>query len=194
MTTVTPDIRFGSNSGVLPVTPGSWRADPSRSSASFAAHVAGRSVRGRLPLRGGAYVSASIEDSAAHLYAATGALRTGSAVLDQLLAGPGFLDAETHPDISFRSEMLVCVPTGWRAVGHLLIKGTEHPLVCELDADLHDQQQGPAAMTINTRWVIDSTWITTHRVPMLARRIAMSCSLALERTDELDVDGLAPAV
>jgi polyisoprenoid-binding protein YceI len=192
MTTATPDIRFG-RSGALPVTAGSWRVDSSRSSASFTARLAGRSVRGRLPLSGGAYVSASIEDSAAHLYAATGALRTGSAVLDRLLAGPGFLDAEAHPDISFRSEMLACVPTGWRAVGHLRVKGTEHPLVCELDADLRDQQQGPAAMTINTRWVIDSTWITTQRVPMLARRIAMSCSLALEQTDELDVGGLAPA-
>jgi len=192
MTTATPDIRFGS-SGALPVTAGSWRVDSARSSAWFTARVAGRSVRGRLPLSGGAYVSATIEDSAAHLYAATSALRTGSAMLDRLLAGPGFLDAETHPDISFRSEMLICVPTGWRAVGHLRVKGAEHPLVCELDADLRDQQQGPAAMTINTRWVIDSTWITTQRVPMLARRIAMNCSLALEQSDELDVGGLAPA-
>jgi len=192
MTTATPDIGLGSTSA-LPVTPGSWRVDPSRSSASFTARVAGRPVRGRLPLSGGAYVSASIEDSATHLYAATGALRTGSAMLDRLLAGPGFLDAETHPDISFRSETLVCVPTGWRAAGHLRIKGTDHPLVCELDADLHDQQHASAAMTIKTRWVIDSTWITTQRVPMLTRRIAMSCSLALEQTDELDVGGLAPA-
>jgi hypothetical protein len=114
-------------------------------------------------------------------------------MLDRLLAGPGFLDAETHPDISFRSEMLVCVPTGWRAVGHLRVKGTEHPLVCELDADLRDQQPEPSAMTITTRWVIDSTWITTQRVPMLGRRIAMSCSLALERTDELDAGQLDAA-
>lgn len=192
MRSATPDIRID-NRGVLPVTAGSWRVDSARSSASFTARVAGKPVRGRLPLSGGAYVSASIEDSAAHLYAATGALRTGSAMLDRMLAGPGFLDAEAHPDISFRSEMLVCVPTGWRAVGHLQVKGTEHPLVCELDADLRDQQQGPAAMTITTRWVIDSTWITTQRVPMLARRIAMSCSLALEPVDELDARRLAPA-
>jgi polyisoprenoid-binding protein YceI len=192
MTTATPGIRIGS-SGALPVTAGSWRVDPSRSSASFTARIAGRSVRGRLPLSGGAYVSAAIEDSAAHLHAATGALRTGSTMLDRLVAGPGFLDSEAHPDISFRSEMLVCVPTGWRAVGRLRVKGTEHPLVCELDADLRDQGPGPAVMTIKTRWVIDSTWITTQRVPMLARRVAMSCSLALEQTDELDLGGLSPA-
>jgi polyisoprenoid-binding protein YceI len=181
------------NRGLLPVTAGSWRVDPARSSASFTARVAGRSVRGRLPLSGGAYVNPAIEDSAAQLYAATGALSTGSVMLDRLLAGPGFLDAATHPDISFRSDVLVCVPTGWRAVGHLRVKGTEHPLVCELDADIRGQRSGAAAMTITTRWVIDSTWITTQRVPMLSRRIAMSCSVALERTDELDARRLASA-
>jgi polyisoprenoid-binding protein YceI len=192
MTTATPDTRIDS-SGALPMTAGSWRVDSSRSSASFTARVAGSSIHGRLPLSGRAYVSAVIEDSAAHLYAATGALRTGSAMLDRLLAGPGFLDADAHPNITFRSEMLVRVPTGWRAVGQLRVKGTEHPLVCELQADLRDHQQGPTTMTINTRWVIDSRWITTQRVPMLARRIAMNCSVALEQTDEFDVGGLAPA-
>jgi polyisoprenoid-binding protein YceI len=185
MKSATSDVRTH-DGRVLPVTAGSWRVDPSRSSASFTARVAGKAVRGRLPLSGGAYVSSSIEDSAAHLHAPIGALRTGSALLDRILAAPGFLDAEAHPDISFRSDMLVCVPTGWRAVGHLRVKGTDHPLVCELDADLRDQQQGPAAMTVTTRWVIDSTWITSQRVPMLARRIAMSCFIAFEPVDELD--------
>lgn len=191
MTTATPRIGFATG-GVLPITVGSWRVVSSRSSASFIARVAGRPVRGCLPLCGGAYVSASLEDSVAHLYAATGALHTGSAMLDRLLAGPRFLDSETHPDISFRSETLVCVPTGWRAVGRLRIKGTDHPLVCELEADLHDQQHASAATTIKTRWVIDSTWITTQRVPMLGRRIVMSGSLAVEQTDEPGVGGPAP--
>jgi polyisoprenoid-binding protein YceI len=130
-------------------------------------------------------VSPSLEDSAAHLYAATGGLRTGSEMLDRLLTGPQFLDAETHPSISFRSEMLVRVPTGWRAVGHLRIKGTDHPMVCELVADLRDSMLGQMAMSVETRWVLDSTWITTRRVPMLARRIAMGCSITLEQTDDL---------
>jgi polyisoprenoid-binding protein YceI len=129
-------------------------------------------------------VSPAVEDSAAHLYAATGGLRTGSAMLDRLLTGPQFLDAETHPSISFRSEMLVRVPTGWRAVGHLRVKGTDHPMVCDLVADLRDSKLGQMAMTVETRWVFDSSWIT-GRVPMLARRIAMSCSITLEQTDDL---------
>jgi polyisoprenoid-binding protein YceI len=192
MTTATPDIRIN-NGGLLPVTAGSWRVDSTRSSAAFTAWVAGRSVRGRLPLSGGAYVSPCLTDSAAHLHAATGALRTGSALLDRMLAEPGFLDAEAHPDISFRSETLVSVPTGWRAVGHLQVKGNEHPLACELDAELRVERPGPAEMTITTRWAIDSTWITSQRVPMLGRRIGMSCTVALEQTDELDAAALASA-
>lgn len=191
MTSTTPDTRHGTVGELSTV--GSWQVNPLHSKASFTARVAGRAVQGHLPLRGGAYVSASIEDSAAHLYATTGAVRTGSAMLDRLLAGPGFLDAEAYPDICFRSEMLVCVPTGWRAVGHLLVKGSEHPLVCELDADLRGQQTATAAMTITTRWVIDSSWITAQRVPMLTRRIEMSCSVALERTEEPEHGQLEPA-
>jgi polyisoprenoid-binding protein YceI len=136
-----------------------------------------------LGLDGVAYVSASIENSAAHLYAVTASLRTGSPLLDRLLLGAGFLDAESFPCISFRADMLVGVPTGWRAGGQLRVKGTDHPLVCELDADLHDRP-GPPAMTVTTRWVIDSTWITNQRVPALSRRIAMTCSVALDHTHE----------
>jgi polyisoprenoid-binding protein YceI len=192
MRSVAPDSRFD-DAGVLPVSGGSWRVDSARSSASFTARVAGRSVRGRLPLSGAAYVSPAVEDSAAYLCAATGAVSTGSGMLDRLIAGAGFLDSDTYPDISFRSDMLVCAPTGWRAVGHLRVKGTEHPLVCELDADLRAQRPGSAAMMITTRWVIDSMWITTQWVPMLARRIAMSCSVALEPVDELDAAQLLSA-
>jgi hypothetical protein len=39
-------------------------------------------------------------------------------VLGRLLAGPGFLGAGACPEISFRSELLAWVPTGWRAAGH----------------------------------------------------------------------------
>jgi polyisoprenoid-binding protein YceI len=158
---------------------GDWRVDPSRSSALFTAWLATKRVVGRLPLTGGAVVAAPIEDSMAHLTAMTEAVDTGSALLDRLLAGPGFLDAKVFPEISFRTQMLVEVPTGWRAVGHLQLKGVEHTVVCELDPHRHPQPDG-TTMTLTSRWVIDSTWITARPVPTLSRRIAMSCSIALE--------------
>jgi polyisoprenoid-binding protein YceI len=160
---------------------GSWRVDPARSHASFAARAAGRSVRGHLPLAGRVLVTEPIEDSTARLAARTSAISTGSPLLDRLLAGPGFLDAEAFPEISFRSELLAWVPTGWRAVGYLQVKDTEHELACRFDLGLDDLRPGgPPRVGVAGSWVIDSRWITRQRIPALSRRIVMTCSLSLE--------------
>jgi polyisoprenoid-binding protein YceI len=107
----------------------------------------------------------------------TSAVSTGSPVLDRLLAGPGFLDARAHPEISFRSELLVWVPTGWRAVGRLQVKNAEHELACEFGVQLSNTRPGGAAgLVIASSWVIDSAWVTSQRIPALGRRIAMTCS------------------
>jgi polyisoprenoid-binding protein YceI len=192
MTTDATFIHSGSP-GESPVPVGSWRVDPSRSSASFMARLAGRRIQGRLPLTGGAVVTPTIEDSTAELVAMTEAISTGHGLIDGLLSSPNFLDAETFPEITFRSELLVRVPTGWRAVGQLHVKGTGYPLACELDVDVRHPRPGAAKMTLTTRWVLDSTWITTQRVPGLSRRIAMTCSVELDRTDAPPAHRLTPA-
>jgi len=58
-------------------------------------------VLGRVPLTGRVLITEPIEDSIARLAARTSAISTGSPLLDRLLAGPGFLDAVTYPEISF---------------------------------------------------------------------------------------------
>lgn len=194
MTAPRSDIRSAPHDrSAVPV--GAWLVDPVRSHASFAARVAGRSVRGHLPLIGAVTVAASIEDSIAHLVALATEVSTGNRILDRLLAGPGFLDIEDYPTISLRSQMLVCVPTGWRVVGQLEVKGIEHPIVCELEADLRSAhpQAAAAGMILTTRWVLDSTWITTQRLPTLSRRIAMSCSVVLDRAREASASEPTPA-
>jgi polyisoprenoid-binding protein YceI len=194
MTDPRSDVRSATqDQSAVPV--GDWRVDPVRSHASFAARVAGRSVRGRLPLIGTVSVAASIEDSTAHLVALANEVTTGHRMLDRLLAGPGFLDAEDYPTISLRSQMLVCVPTGWRVVGQLQVKGIEHPIVCELEADLRSAQPQTAAaeMILTTRWALDSTWITTQRLPTLSRRISMTCSVVLDRAREASASEPTPA-
>ena len=180
MTTASPGIHPGP--GSQPGVPaGGWRVNPARSHASFTAWVAGRPVRGRLPLTGGVLIAQLIEDSAARLVASTSALSTVSTVRDRLLAGPAFLDADVFPEISFRSELLVWVPTGWRAVGQLEVKGRERALACQLDVGPPSQPPGdPPGVTISSRWVLDSSWITGQRIPALSRRVAMMCSVALE--------------
>jgi polyisoprenoid-binding protein YceI len=180
VTATTPGIQLKAG-GQPRLAAGRWRVDPARSHASFAARVAGRPVRGRLPLTGRVRITRPIEDSTARLAARTSAVSTGSPVLDRLLTGPGFLDAGAFPEISFRSELLVWVPAGWRAVGRLLVKDIEHELACQLDLGLPGTRPGdPPRIIIASSWVIDSRWVTSQWVPALGRRIGMQCSFYLE--------------
>ena len=178
--TTTPDMQF--KAGQQPrLAAGTWRVSPPQSRASFAARMAGRTVRGHLPLTGEVRITEPIEGSAARLAARTSAVRTGSAVLDRLLAGPAFLDATAYPEISFRTELLVWVPTGWRAVGRLRVRNAEHELACQFGVHLGDTRPGGTPhLFIATSWIIDSAWVTCQRVPALGRRIAMTCSFRLE--------------
>jgi polyisoprenoid-binding protein YceI len=182
VTATTPGIQLKPK-GQPRLAAGSWRADPAHSHALFTARVAGRAVRGRLPLTGEVRITDPIEDSTARLAARASAVSTGSPVLDRLLAGPAFLDARAFPEISFRSELLVWVPAGWRAVGRLQVKNTKHELACQLDLDLGGTRPGdPPHIIIASRWAIDSTWVTSQWVPALDRRIMMACSCLLEQS------------
>jgi len=159
---------------------GSWRVDPARSHASFAARAAGRQVQGRIPLTGRVLIAEPIEDSMAWLAAKAGQVSTGSRMLDRQLAGPGFLDSGAYPEISFRSELLAWVPTGWRAVGRLQVKGTEHELACQLDLDRDGEPLDDSpAVRIASSWILDSRWIARQWIPGLSRRIPMTCSFVL---------------
>ncbi len=132
-------------------------------------------------LRAADLITEPIEDSTAPLAARAGAVSTGSPVLDRLLAGPGFLDAGAYPEISFRSELLAWVPAGWRAVGCLNVRGTEHELACQLDLHLGGTRpDGSPRILITSSWVIDSRWITSQRIPALGRRVVMTCSFSLQ--------------
>lgn len=180
MTTTTPGIQLPPG-GQPRLAAGSWRVDPARSHASFAASVVGRPVRGRLPLSGGVLITEPIENSMARLIATASAVSTGSPVLDRLLAGPGFLDAGAYPEISFRSELVAWVPAGWRATGRLRVKNAEHELACRLDLHLGGTRpDGSPCIVIASSWVIDSRWVTSQWIPGLGRRIVMTCSCSLE--------------
>jgi polyisoprenoid-binding protein YceI len=174
----------------LRLATGRWRVDPARSHASFAARAGGHFVRGRLSLAGSVIIAEPIEDSTACLAARASAVSTGSPALDRLLAGPRFLDAAAFPEISFRSELLVWVPAGWRAVGCLRVKNAEHELACQFDLQPGDTQPGGGLsggvlpddvrrIVIASTWVIDSRWVTSHWVPALSRNVVMTCSFSL---------------
>jgi polyisoprenoid-binding protein YceI len=163
---------------------GSWCVDPAESRASFTARIAGRAVRGSLPLTGHVVIAEPIEHSTALLAASSPEVSTGSSALDRLLAGPDFLDAAAFPEITFRTELLAWVPAGWRALGSLQVTGTEHELACQLDLHYDDTPPaGPPRFRIVSDWVIDSRWVTRRWIPGLSRRIEMTCSFLLQFRD-----------
>ncbi len=160
---------------------GAWQAVATHSHASFTARVAGRAVRGRLPVSGEALVGGSVEECATKLVASTGALSTFSPILDKILTGPGFLEAASFPEISFHSEQLTRVPTGWRAIGRLHVKGVDHEIACQLSVgSIHWDEEGTPRLSAKSHWVLDSTWITGQRIPGLSRRVAIACFIVLE--------------
>jgi polyisoprenoid-binding protein YceI len=177
---LTPDIRLKPGEHTRLAT-GNWRLSPARARASFTARLAGHRVRGQLPLTGQVVITEPIEESMVCLTASTSAVSTGSPVLDRVLAGPAFLDARAYPEIGFQSDLLVRVPSGWRAVGRLQVKNVEHELACEFRVHLDTARPGGAArLVIACTWVIDSTWVTSQRIPALGRRVAMMCSFDLD--------------
>ena len=180
VTTMRPGIQVNPSAQRRPAA-GDWRVDPARSYASFAVRAGGQTVRGRLPLTGRVLIAEPIEDSTAWLAARARQVSTGSHVLDLQLAGPGFLDAGAFPEISFRSELLAWVPTGWRAVGRLQVKGTEHELACRLDLGHGGEPLDDSPrLRVTSSWAIDSRWVTSQWIPGLSRRIPMVCSFLLE--------------
>jgi polyisoprenoid-binding protein YceI len=179
--TTTPDIQL--KPGTQPrLAAGTWQLTPADSYASFAARLPWRRVQGRLPLHGHVFITEPVEESRALLTARTSAVSTGSPVLDRVLAGPAFLDARTFPEISFTSDLLVWVPAGWRAVGCLQVKNVEHELACQFEVQFAEAAaDGAARPFVICRWVIDSTWVASQRIPGLDRRIEMACSFRLDR-------------
>src|SRR5260370_11427785 len=109
VTTTTPGIQLKPG-GQPRLAAGSWRVDPAHSHASFAARVAGRPVRGRLPLTGGVLITEPVEDSTARLAARASAVSTRLPVLDRLLTPPRLPGPGGLPGVRFRAELPVWVP------------------------------------------------------------------------------------
>ena len=177
MNTTVPTLQLQPG-GMPGLAPGGWRVDPAHSRVLFVARVAGRAVRGRLQVTGSVLIGEQIEDSAVRLTVPTGAVSTGSPVLDRLLASRAFLDAEVFPEITFSSEQLVWVPAGWRMLGRLRVKGKDHELACQVSPQLGKLQPANSRILTST-WALDSRWVTSERILALGRRIPMTCSLAL---------------
>ena len=163
---------------------GAWEVITQRSSVFFTTRVAGLAVEGNFPLSGAVLLGPSLDDSAAYFSAMTSELRTGSGMLDMVLASPAFLDALAFPEVWFQSESIVRVPTGWRGIGALTVKDVERPVVCDFAVAVDESPAPVRRLYLAASWAIDSEWITMRAMPKMARRIAMGCSVVLQPIDD----------
>ncbi|WP_431980597.1 YceI family protein [Streptomyces qinglanensis] len=128
--------------GVELPPPGPWTLDPMHSTvAASAQHLGMTSVHGRFTEFGGRIeIGQDPEKSSVEAVIKAESIHTGNAMRDQHLCSGDFLDAENHPDITYRSTGVDAAgPDRWTVHGCLEM----HGVVREVDLDLTYLGSGP---------------------------------------------------
>lgn len=129
---------------------GTWRADTSRSTASFQVGNLGRRTRGTVPVTAGTIeIGPDGALLAVHGVLDLGAIDTGIARRDQDLRKPGLLDLDRHPAMTFTATSARTTGSGWHVTGTLSARGTE--TVLDGTAELSTADGPEARMTATAR-------------------------------------------
>jgi len=122
---------------------GTWTIDPAHSCVGFrVTHLGLTDVRGRFADFCGSLVVTAKGAIDAEGTVTAVSIDTGQPQRDDHLRGPEFLDAATHPQISFRSTMFEPLGQGtFRVTGDLTIHGVTREVA--LDAEISGTEQDP---------------------------------------------------
>jgi polyisoprenoid-binding protein YceI len=116
--------------------PGPWTIDPAHSSVgAVAQHLGISSVHGRFREFSGRVEIAPDEVAKSRVEAVIRAasIDTGNGTRDDHLRSPDFLDAETHPEITYRSTGLTAAGSDrWTVHGELTLHGVVRPVDLDL--------------------------------------------------------------
>ncbi|KOU60304.1 hypothetical protein ADK57_30370 [Streptomyces sp. MMG1533] len=124
-------VVLGRQAGVELPPPGPWTIDPAHSSvAAVAQHLGISSVHGRFTDFGGRIeIAADVEKSRVKAVIRAASIDTGNGTRDDHLRSPDFLDAERHPEITYRSTGLTPAGTDrWTVHGDLSLHGVVRPV------------------------------------------------------------------
>ncbi len=120
-----------------PLGPNEWRIDGSHSAANFAVkHNVVSTVRGQLGRITGKieWDGKDVKTIAADVSIDVKAVNTQNEGRDRDLRSPNFFDAESHPNISFKSKRIEPVSQGrFKLVGDLTIKNTTKEVVLDVE-------------------------------------------------------------
>ncbi|WP_131745807.1 YceI family protein [Frankia sp. Cppng1_Ct_nod] len=121
---------------VVPPTAGAYRIDPARSSVSSTS----RNFFGLLPVKGtfsireGRFtVGHPLTASTAHAVVDTASFSTGNRKRDEHVRGKNFLDAVTHPTITFTADEARERDDTWVLMGVLTVHGVTRPIELAVD-------------------------------------------------------------
>jgi polyisoprenoid-binding protein YceI len=110
-------------------TPGTWALDPTHSDLTITArHLMVSKVRGTFEdIRGSIVVAENPTESEVEVVAKAASVSTGAADRDEHLRSPDFLDADSYPEVVFRSTNLSPEDERWLLTGDLTIRGVTRP-------------------------------------------------------------------
>ena len=110
---------------------GTWTIDPTHTEVGFVArHLMVSKVRGSFTdVSGTVTVGEELKDSVADVVLKAASVSTGTPDRDAHLRSADFFDADTYPDITFRSTSF----DGETLVGDLTIKGVTKPVTLDVE-------------------------------------------------------------
>jgi polyisoprenoid-binding protein YceI len=116
---------------------GTWDIDPVHSEASFVVrHMVVSKVRGRFDTLEGTIVTGEDPlDSSVEATIAAGSINTYQEQRDAHVRSADFLDADHHPDITFRSFAVRPDGDDFMVDGELTIRGVTKPVTLELEVN-----------------------------------------------------------
>jgi polyisoprenoid-binding protein YceI len=124
--------------GEIIPAPGTFDLDPAHTTFGFSArHMMVSKVRGHFAeFTGSIAIAEEPLASTAEAVVKTASIDTHSADRDKHLIGADFLDVETYPEMSFRTERVTRRSGGtFTVLGHLTIKGVTRPVELTLEIE-----------------------------------------------------------
>jgi polyisoprenoid-binding protein YceI len=143
---------------------GTYRIDPARSRVHFTIKEAFglQTTRGTFTVRDGTVVVAAVpEDSTASATIDAASFATDKAKRDKTVVSKRFLDAATHPTITFATTRLTREDGRWVLHGTLTVRGSQCPVALTI---------GRAAATVDGCRFTAVTRVDRHATPVRVAR------------------------
>ena len=177
----------------LPLTTGTWTADPAHTTVGFVVRHLGLSkVRGRFDgVRAQLVVGDDLATSSVTAEVDMSTVKTGNADRDAHLTSSDFFNAETNPTMSFTSTSITGDGEEFTLAGNITINGVTRPI--ELDVEFFGTSVFP--MDQSTRAGFSATGTLSRKdfgiefnVPLGGDKVMIADKVAID----LDVQLIAP--